>query len=243
MTTFSSLSFPRYVLILMAGALLLLLQGCAEKISIQNEDISGRVWLKTSSDDTVLDGFFTAPDGQLQLINHTYMEGLYWEIHDDHLLLWVRTEGQPMLQAFDYHPFQLKEKLVLSPAPEQGSSVYRAEELQEPLYNVYYLPGDFRKFPSNRQGKAAETIYIQLDSADMSLHGYGGVNNFYSHYQREGETGFKIDSISSTMMSGPGMDYELKLMQCLDMADSLISVRKQLFLYHGTRFLCSFSAQ
>ena len=239
---FSLKLIPQRLWVLIAGVLLLSL-GCAQKVPMRAEDISDRVWLHMSSDGTIKDGFYAAPDGRLLLVNNFYEDGARWELRDDLLLLWFRAADESMLQSRQFRPLLSGEMLVLTPSTEEATPVYSAERLQGLQSHVQYFATDSAEVSTDGSGSETPLAYLQLDPADKSLRGYGGVNNFHGRYQHEGPTGFKLGPMSSTRMSGPGMDDELKLLQCLDLADTLLPVRSEIFFYQGTRLLCSFQAQ
>ena len=249
MTVSSPVFSPGYKLVLVIGALLLLLQGCAQSPPIQPDDISpmqlddisDRVWLPAFNENQVMDGFFTGADGQLLLVNTLPHDGVSWELKDDHLLLWFRIENQLTLQSVEYYPLSVEGRLFLARALSQELPAYVAETIQEPLSNVQYFPtylGEPLPVSPDSKGQAA---YLQLDTGDRSLRGFAGVNNFHGSYQRKGAASFKVGPIATTMMTGSGMDYEIKFMMCLNQSDAILSVSKRLLFYHGSRLLCSFS--
>lgn len=236
-------AFPvKYLMTLTIGALLLLLQGCTQKPVIEHADIADRVWLRTSNGIKGINGFFTGKEGQLLLINVLLKDGLYWELKENQLLLWFRVEGQSTPQSVEYHPLMFEGKLRLAENLSEESAVYLAKALQEPLRNVQYYPTCFRDTPVARPDRDGQAAYLQLDTDDRSLRGFGGVNNFFGSYQRQDAVGFNVGPITSTMMTGPGIKYEATFMQCLDQSDALLAVDKRLFFYQDSRLLCSFSA-
>ena len=232
----------RCLLSLLLGVVLLLLPGCAQKNLMPHDDISGRLWLRTSNQLEGLEGFFTGTDGQLLLVNELAADGISWALQDDRLVLWLHAEDLAVGQSAEYHPLLIEGKLVLSPDLAKGSAGYVAETLQEPLSNIDYFPTYLRGSPDRSPGKDNPPVYLQLDAGDKSLRGYGGVNNFRGSYQRTGAVGFKVGPMATTMMAGPRMDYETKLLQCLDQADAMLPLGKRLFFYQNARLLCSFSA-
>lgn len=229
----------RYLLILTTGVLLL--QGCVETIPLQYEDISDHLWLRSSSDGKEFEGFFAGADGQLLLVDKFSTDGTYWELHDNVLLLWMRTEGQSMLQSVEYYPLFVEKKLLLSQSREEGAPVYVAETYQEPLSNVRYSPTYINGKSTGSLSYEVSNAYLQFDTSNKTLRGYGGVNNFQGSYERKGVAGFKMGPMVATMMDGPGMDYEIKLMQCLDQSDTILAVRKRILFYQNSKRLCSFS--
>ena len=238
--TASSSVFPHgYIRILVIGVLLLL-HGCAQKTPMQLDDISDRIWLPAFSENQVMDGFFTGAGGQLLLVNTLPHNGVSWELKDDHLLLWFRTENQLTLQSVEYYPLLLEGQLFLARAPSRELPAYVAKTIREPLSNVKYLPTYLGEPLPVSPAREDQTAYLQLDTGDRSLRGFAGVNNFHGSYQRNGAAGFKVGPIATTMMTGPGMDYELKFMRCLNQSDAILSVNKRLLFYQDSRLLCSF---
>lgn len=236
-------AFPvKHLMILTIGALLILLQGCTQKPAIEHADIAGRVWLRTSNDIKGINGFFTGREGQLLLINALLKDGLYWELKENQLLLWFRAENQSTPQSIEYHPLMFEGELRLAEDLSKESAVYVAKALQEPLRNVQYYPTYFRETPAASPDREGLAAYLQLDTDDRSLRGFGGVNNFFGSYQRKDAVGFNVGPITSTMMAGPGMEYEATFMQCLDQSDAILAVGKRLFFYQESRLLCSFRA-
>ena len=234
--------FPNgYTRILVIGALLFMLHGCAQKIPMQPNDISDRVWLPAISENQVMDGFFTGAGGQLLLVNTLPHDGVSWELKDDHLLLWFHTENQLTLQSVEYYPLLLEGELFLARALSRERPAYIAKTIREPLSNVKYLPTYLGEPLSANPAREGQTAYLQLDTGDRSLRGFAGVNNFHGNYQRNGAASFKVGPIATTMMTGPGMDYEMKFMRCLNQSDAILSVNKRLLFYQGSRLLCSFS--
>jgi heat shock protein HslJ len=236
-------AFPvKYLMTLTIGALLILSQGCTQKPVIEYGDIADRVWLRTSNDLKGINGFFTGKEGQLLQINALLNDGLYWELKENQLLLWFRAEGQSTPQSLEYHPLMFEGKLRLAEDLSDESSVYVARALQEPLRNVQYYPTYFRGTAAASPDREDQAAYLQLDTDDRSLRGFGGVNNFFGSYQRKDAVGFNVGPITSTMMAGPGMEYEATFMQCLDQSDAILAVDKRLFFYQASHLLCSFSA-
>lgn len=235
-----TLQWPlRYLSVLITGALLLLVQGCGDKIPLLEEDILGRIWLQESHGEEGVDGFYATTGGQLRLINRHHMDGVYWEVHEDRLLLWVRYQDQTNLHLLEYHPLLIDGEMSLSASSELLTSTYSAMPLQEPLDNIPYVPATLDGSPVEKPSRTGPEPYLQLDTSDGSLRGFGGVNNFHGTYQRIGPVGFKTGPMAATRMSGPGMDYELRFMQCLDQADTFLAVRRMLFFYQGSRLACS----
>ncbi|MGK2905461.1 MAG: META domain-containing protein, partial [Desulfuromonadales bacterium] len=222
--------------------LFLLLHGCAQKPVIPLEEIPDRVWLPVSNENHVMDGFFTGADGQLLLVNNLHHDGVSWELKDDHLLLWFRTENQSALQSLAYYPLLLEGKLFLARAVSQESPAYAADSIQEPLSNVHYFPTYLGEPLSVSPDSPDHAAYLQIDTGDRTLRGFAGVNNFHGSYQRTGAAGFNLGPIATTMMTGPGMDYERKFMRCLNQSDAILTVSKRLLFYQGSRLICSFTA-
>ncbi len=236
-------AFPvKYLMTLTIGALLLFLQGCTQKPVIEHADIVDRVWLRTSNDINGINGFFTGREGQLLLIDVRLKDGLYWELKENQLLLSFRTENQATPQSLEYHPLMFEGKLRLAEDSSEESAAYAAKVLQEPLRNVQYYPIYFREAAAASPDREEPAAYLQLDTDNRSLRGFGGVNNFFGSYQRKDAVGFNVGTITSTMMAGPGMEYEARFMQCLEQSDAILAVEKRLFFYHDSRLLCSFSA-
>jgi heat shock protein HslJ len=246
MAASSSVSLRGYTRILVIGALLFLLHGCAQKTpmqldSMQLDDISDRVWLPAFSENQLMDGFFTGAGGQLLLVNTLPHDGVSWELKDGHLILWFRIENQLALQSVEYYPLLLEGKLFLARALSQELPVYVAKTAQEPISNVKYFPTYLGEpLPVNPDSKG-QTAYLQLDTGDRSLRGFAGVNNFHGSYQRKGAASFKIGPLATTMMTGSGMDYEMKFMKCLTQSDAILSVNKRLLFYQGSHLLCFFN--
>lgn len=242
MIHYSAAFLSRSLLVLLFGASLLLLPGCAQKIPTEYGDISDRVWLRTSADPGGVEGFFTGRGGQLLLVSDLPMDGLSWEMKDDHLLLWLLTQDQLTLQSFKYIPLLIEGRMILSETLSEQSPAYVAETPQEPLSKVDYLPIYLKGSLAKSPDEDGRVVYLQLDTSDSSLRGFAGVNNFYGSYQRKGAVGFEAGPMATTMMTGPRMDYEINLMNCLDQAEAVLSLDKRLFFYQDARLLCVFSA-
>lgn len=236
-------AFPvKYLMTLTIGALLILSQGCTQKPVIEPADIADRVWLRTTKNMQGINGFFTGSEGQLLLISELFMDGLYWELKENQLLLWFRAEDQSTPESVEYHPLMFEGKLRLAEDLSEESTVYDAKVLQKPLRNVQYYPTYFREIPAASSDGKGQAAYLQLDTNDGSLRGFGGVNNFFGNYQRKDAVSFNVGQITTTMMAGPGMEYEATFMKCLDQSDAILALDKKLFFYQDSRLLCSFSA-
>ena len=228
---------------LLAGAALFLLQACTEKAFLAEPDVLGRLWLHSPGEGLDLEGFFIDSDGQLLLVNQLSTAGLFWELQEDRLLLWSRSEEPLKLQASEYRLLKNEGGAVLSMTQGQETVTYIPEPLQKPFSNVHYYPLYVFWLTAKVSARPGSVPYLQLDTDHQSLRGYGGVNNFFANYQREGTTGFSSGPIASTMMTGAGIDYEISFMKCLTQADALLPVRKHLFFYRESRLLCSFQAE
>lgn len=212
---------------------------CSQAVPVHKEDVAGRLWLKEVDEECGAAGFFAGEDGQLFPIGQHSQDSGSWEVLDNRLLLRLGPQTAPPLPTLEFCAKQGTAQLVFVPCQEAGGVAYVAESLQEPLNRIRYF-----LMPDQTQPDCTHSdAFLMFDVDDRSLRGYAGVNNFYGTYQRRGVTDFKSGPMTSTKMAGPGMDEEIRFMQCLEQANALLVVRDELFYYRDFRQLCSFRAE
>lgn len=231
----------RWLLVLLVVLVFPMIAGCSINPLLKLQNVNEKAWLRSFPDG--FDGFFVAADGRLLMINIYSLLGDCWELRDDRLVLWTHTERYPEPQPIAYRGRLDDERLVLLPAEGNDTLVYASVNNGEPISGVLYSPVYLKNLQALTLPINPESVYLQFNAEETSVRGFGGVNNFTGSYQRFGKTGFKSGPLASTMMAGQGMDYEMLLLSCLDHADTILSLEKLLFFYHGRELLGSFRAE
>lgn len=214
----------------------MLLSGCAERVPLQPQDIAGQLWLRPGADSRV-EGFFTDADGRLLLIDRPVLSGVSWAVQDDRLLLAVQDTETGATLTRTYDPAMEGRRLLLVTADSESARGFARSEPGEPQGRKRYRPVYLSGSQAIAEPPGSEPVYLQFDPVEKSIHGFGGVNNFHGRYLRSGVTGFKIGPLASTMMSGPGLDYDLLLQGGLGRADTLLAFDNNLLLYAGSELL------
>lgn len=189
-----------------------------------------------------MEGFYTAADGRLLLISRPALTGVSWSLQDDQLLLdLIDVDG-----GGDRLRLQVRrdgDGLLLAPAEDPAAPGFARAALQEPLSRRPYRPVYLNGAEAAAGPQGSEPVYLQFDTADQAVHGYGGVNNFHGRYQRDGAIGLTFGPMASTMMSGPGMDYELLLLSGLEQVDACLALGDRLLFYKGATLLIGLRLQ
>lgn len=90
--------------------------------------------------------------------------------------------------------------------------------------------------------KPAKNITITFDT-DGKVAGCAGVNNYFTGMpviEEDGDIDFGV--IGSTMMAGPGLQYETLYLKTLDEADDFAIVDGKLYLYDDNNVIAVFNA-
>ena len=67
------------------------------------------------------------------------------------------------------------------------------------------------------------------------------MNNSRGNFEVTDISGVSFGPVMATRMAGPGMDIEIKLFQCLDLVDSFLAIKNDLYFYQDSRLICAFS--
>lgn len=198
------------------------------------------VWLRPVEGPVAFDGFYLAADGRLLLINIFSMTGDRWAWEKDTLTLWTHTERYPKPMPVKYRI--KRDGATLSLRGPSGSSAgsYEAASEAARLSGARWRP----VFLLNPQGFNPPTgppVFIQFDPDPPRAHGFGGVNQFQGSYRTDG-IAIKIGPLGATMMSGPGLDYEMLFFSVLSRSDTFLIARGMLFLYQGAEITAAFRA-
>ncbi len=80
---------------------------------------------------------------------------------------------------------------------------------------------------------------VTITFAASRVSGCAGVNNFFSEYLLSGEM-IKFGPIGTTMMAGPGLEYERQVLGVLNQTDRVAIESTSLCFYRGDELLATF---
>ncbi|MGE4563872.1 MAG: META domain-containing protein [Victivallaceae bacterium] len=80
---------------------------------------------------------------------------------------------------------------------------------------------------------------VTITFAAGRISGCAGVNNFFSEYMLTGEM-IKFGRIGTTMMAGPGLEYERQVLGVLNQTDRVAIESTSLCFYRGDELLATF---
>lgn len=80
---------------------------------------------------------------------------------------------------------------------------------------------------------------VTISFAAGRISGCAGVNNFFSEYMLSGEM-IKFGRIGTTMMAGPGLEYERQVLGVLHQTDRVALESTSLCFYRGDELLATF---
>lgn len=227
-------------LLVFAVVVLMTLNGCTKPATLVSQDVTGLIWMAEEGP-LHTSGFFVHPDGRCLQFGDSSSQGAFWEVTDNKLILKDKASVSAGQVVGRYLPLRTKDELTLVREGSDNKAIYSRFEKGQLLGNIQYFP--MLLAGANIEGLAAskQRPYLQFDTAGGVVRGFGGVNNFRGEFRITEGFNIKIGPMMATRMAGPGMDAEIKLFQCLDQADTVLSIEKGLFFYEESRMLCSFS--
>lgn len=217
-----------------------LLSGCSKPVSMVSEDVSGHVWLPDSSAHEGA-GFYLHPDGRIMSLDYFNGESIFWEVADNVLNFKNKVAVNGDLGLAIYSPALLGGELTLVVREGDSEMVYHRHEKEIIHADVQYLPQILMDTRISGDAEGNQGPYLQFDVEGGFVRGFGGVNNFRGSLEISGTSELKIGPVMATRMAGPGMDVEIKLFQCLDLVDSFLAIKNDLYFYQDSRLICAFS--
>ncbi|MDC7232084.1 MAG: META domain-containing protein [Spirochaetales bacterium] len=179
------------------------------------------------------DGYFLAEDGSLLYINIFSMTGDRWEIDGDQLVLYSHTEGYPEPSPVSYPLVRRDGVPAIRPVSgEEEQLPPAAEKLDPRVPEGRWLLRNMLN-PENHEVNPETPVFLEIRTEEQGgyfLFGSGGVNTFRGNLQLE-DFSWSTGPLMSTMMAGPGLEYEDLVMRNMDRVSRYILLEDFLFLY------------
>lgn len=211
-----------------------------QTIPLTRDDLVGVPWLRQfETSPEAFDGFCLKPDGRLLFINIFSMTGDSWELEGSRLTLSSHTGRYPEPVPTDYVVRKEEEGILLSGSEGSEGIVYLAEMPITDFGDKPWIPF-YVENPKGFTLPEGVVPFLEFDMENGMIRGFGGVNRFRGSFEMSAEGDLKVGPLASTMMAGPGMDYEGAFLSALDRADCVLGVRGLLFFYRGTEIVAAF---